>query len=357
MDLAQQLLFVRPKERGGEVAQRGFDFQSCWAASHILEYELKGNNYLFLFEYHDDIVVLDDNISPSSAKFIQVKVSENDWTLGRLVNHNKSNPVSPIGKLFVHKQNFTGQNTKLSFVTNAYFKFDERTIIFGNELGEQEKEKVISKIGEQISRDVTSELKDLSFVKTDLSMDDHSVHLVGKVHEFLEQHFENGHKINPKAFSETLVNECRKKSKLKSSNIKTFSELVDKKGIHKSYVTEKLREINELAENEPNWESASELFNVIGKSGIELIRAKATFHSIAMKLSNINSMELKYFKSLKDVYCADQASTDYNGLLNKSLEKVDADFPELKIVFNQLQKESLFVYTTLVCEVESQVMS
>jgi hypothetical protein len=355
MDLAQQLLTVRPRERGGEVAQRGFDFQSCWAASYILEYELKGDNYVFLFEYHDDIVVLNDEISPSIANFIQVKVSENDWTLARLINQNKSNPVSTVGKLFMHKQNFNGHSIELTFITNAYFKFDRRTVIFGNELKDKDQAQIISKIKEQISSDITSELKDLKFVKTDLSMDDHSVHLVGKVNEFLEQYFSNGHKINSKALSEILVNECRKKSKLKSSNIKTFNELIQKKGIEKNFVTETLQNINNSASNEPNWVGACELFKTVGKSVIELIRAKAAFHSVAMKLNNSASMELKFLNAVKEKYDSEQASIDYAALLAKSISTVNTQEPELDILFNQLQKECLFVYATLLIEADISV--
>ncbi|WP_205745022.1 dsDNA nuclease domain-containing protein, partial [Enterobacter roggenkampii] len=40
MGLAETLVSIPQSERGGEIAQRGFDYQTCWALSQMLEYEL-----------------------------------------------------------------------------------------------------------------------------------------------------------------------------------------------------------------------------------------------------------------------------------------------------------------------------
>ncbi|WP_368157654.1 dsDNA nuclease domain-containing protein [Aeromonas sp. R10-2] len=64
MGLAEALVDIPQSERGGEIAQRGFDYQACWALSEMLEYELNGKNYVFIFEYHDDVLILDDHSTP-----------------------------------------------------------------------------------------------------------------------------------------------------------------------------------------------------------------------------------------------------------------------------------------------------
>ncbi|MGQ7112676.1 dsDNA nuclease domain-containing protein, partial [Escherichia sp. TWPC-MK] len=38
----------------------------------LLEKQKEKEKYLFLFEYHDDILVLNSSVSPTSAEFIQV---------------------------------------------------------------------------------------------------------------------------------------------------------------------------------------------------------------------------------------------------------------------------------------------
>ncbi len=69
MGLAETLVSIPQSERGGEIAQRGFDYQTCWALSQMLEYELDEKNYVFIFEYHDDVLILDDEVSPTQLTF------------------------------------------------------------------------------------------------------------------------------------------------------------------------------------------------------------------------------------------------------------------------------------------------
>ncbi|HBB8375235.1 TPA: DUF4297 domain-containing protein, partial [Escherichia coli] len=80
MGLAETLVSIPQSERGGEIAQRGFDYQTCWALSQMLEYELDEKNYVFIFEYHDDVLILDDEVSPTQLTFAQVKTREKHWT-------------------------------------------------------------------------------------------------------------------------------------------------------------------------------------------------------------------------------------------------------------------------------------
>lgn len=47
MELAKNFIDVPQTERGGEMAQKGFDFLACWALSHMFEYELQGKEYVF----------------------------------------------------------------------------------------------------------------------------------------------------------------------------------------------------------------------------------------------------------------------------------------------------------------------
>ncbi|MBG0761826.1 hypothetical protein BOO22_20695 [Vibrio cidicii] len=113
MGLAEALVSIPQAERGGEIAQRGFDYQTCWALSQMLEYELDGKNYVFIFEYHDDILIIDDAVSPTDLTFAQVKTREKHWTASLLSKSTKAKPVSIIGKLFIHHKNFSDYSPKL----------------------------------------------------------------------------------------------------------------------------------------------------------------------------------------------------------------------------------------------------
>ncbi|MBR9925728.1 MAG: DUF4297 domain-containing protein, partial [Gammaproteobacteria bacterium] len=224
MELASALIQVPQTERGGEIALRGLDFQSCWALSYMLEYELEGKEYVFLFEYHDDVLILDSAINPQKAIFAQVKTNEGHWTLNKLISSTRDKPVSFIGKLFEHRNNFIGSDVELMFVSNAYFKFDARNKFFANELEEDLRKNIVCKVSQQVASSSKLELSKLMFITSDLSLEGHESHLKGKICEFFENYFDEEVEINPALFARTLGSACRDRAKVRSSDIKDFDE-------------------------------------------------------------------------------------------------------------------------------------
>ena len=214
MSLAEALISIPQSERGGEIAQRGFDYQTCWALSQMLEYELDGKNYVFVFEYHDDVLILDDEDSPKDLTFAQVKTSESHWTAYDLRKSTKTKPVSIIGKLFIHQKNFSGYSPKLLFVTNASFNLCEKNggkSLFG--VGEVKDEHQISfkqAIKEQVKLDDASiDLSVLKFDQSSLSLDDHITHLKGKLCVFLCEKYGDSTTLSVNVLAALLDKECR----------------------------------------------------------------------------------------------------------------------------------------------------
>lgn len=104
MGLAETLVSIPQSERGGEIAQRGFDYQTCWALSQMLEYELDEKNYVFIFEYHDDVLILDDEVSPTQLTFAQVKQERNTGLHPLLVIAPRRTPyLSSVSYLFIKR--------------------------------------------------------------------------------------------------------------------------------------------------------------------------------------------------------------------------------------------------------------
>lgn len=235
--LSEALLKVPQSERGGEIAIRGFDYQSCWALSHMLEYELAGKEYVFIFEFHDDILILNSESCPSEATFAQVKTREKHWTWASLGNSNKASPKSILAKLFEHQKNFKEYKTQLMFVTNAYFQFDKdkKSYFLASDLDEDQQSLIINKVFEQtgIPKD-SVELSSLKFVKSSLSLEDHFNHLKGRICDFFEEKFGDECILSPSVFAKLLENECRQKAKFKSTAISSFDELVSNKGFSSS---------------------------------------------------------------------------------------------------------------------------
>ena len=280
MELAKTLISVPQTERGGEIAQRGFDFQACWAISHMLEYELEGKEYVFVFEYHDDVLILDSEIDPKRAIFAQVKTNEKPWTLPKLINSTQKKPISFIGKLFEHKHKFDDSEVELMFVSNAYFSFDERNKFKAHELSQELRDSVLDKVSKQLGGRSTLELSKLTFLTSDLSLEGHSSHLRGKICDFFDSYFEDDYDINPTSFAKTLESACRDRAKVRSSDIKDFDELIKKKGFTSSFVKETLKAICMSKNLQPDWENARVIFSDVGKTAIQLLSLQATFSRI-----------------------------------------------------------------------------
>lgn len=46
-----------------------FDYQKDWALYKVLEFQLENGNYVIVLDFHDDILILDLDISPDKIGF------------------------------------------------------------------------------------------------------------------------------------------------------------------------------------------------------------------------------------------------------------------------------------------------
>ena len=79
MDAFDEILSKLPSDIGGSTADNGFSFQKNWALKKLLELEDSGESYTIIFDYHDDIEVLDSDEDAASIDFSQIKTSVNYW--------------------------------------------------------------------------------------------------------------------------------------------------------------------------------------------------------------------------------------------------------------------------------------
>jgi hypothetical protein len=149
MNALQKLVFdasLSPQvaESGGGHNQKGVDFQRYWSLSRTFELEVQGSpDYLLLFESVQDVVELDSETAPTSAKIYQVKKKDSgewgwreltalhsppalkkDGTPKKKRTPKKSGPVptfegSPIGKLALSVRALSQLTSTAHFISNA----------------------------------------------------------------------------------------------------------------------------------------------------------------------------------------------------------------------------------------------
>ena len=118
MTLKEKLITIPQREKSGEDSESAFAYQKNWAFYHLLKLHINNDNYVFVFEFHDDILLL-DSIEPTNITFIQIKKSDNKaWTISRLLKKD-ANTLSILGKLFIHCKNFNGEKIFLKSLLSS----------------------------------------------------------------------------------------------------------------------------------------------------------------------------------------------------------------------------------------------
>jgi hypothetical protein len=353
MSLAEALISIPQSERGAEIAQRGFDYQTCWALSQMLEYELNGKSYVFIFEYHDDVLILDDDSSPLDLTFAQVKTNEKHWTPSSLIGSSKAKPVSIIGKLFIHQKNFSMYSPKLQFITNASFNLCEanggKSSFGGDEMIDEHKTSFKNAIIEQVGLEESSiDLSVMRFIQSSLSLEDHIIHLKGKLCDFLSKKFGDSSNLSINVLASLLEKECRNRSKVKSADIIDFSDLISRKGFSSATLNDVLDTLNISNSLKPNWNKASLLFEELKKSTLDMIKLEAAFSQVCIDLNRSNkNPSTAYHNYASRLYDEQRVHSDLKLYIIETMNKIDTICSEYALTLNSRKKECIVVYSII----------
>lgn len=241
MNAFDSIVARKPRENAGAMAANRFAYQLDWGLKRLLELEESNQPYTVIFDYQDDILVLDSDEAPQYIDFYQVKTntSASGWKKNQLTQvtkkksttneptlfDNEEEEVDPddkyskLTKLLIHSLDFPDNAREFFFVTNANFG---TTLIKG---ARQSKAKVlqfadlIEKAKDEIKERVKAELPDISddvfehlhFIKNQMSVDDHEATVIGLLANFLAEHLQNA-KVAVRPVYDTLIGEIRKRN-------------------------------------------------------------------------------------------------------------------------------------------------
>ncbi len=182
-DLLTTFSEKKPRETAGSRSSNRFDYQKNWSLCELLNLHSNNNDYLMVFEHHEDVVVFDSQHAPLNAIFYQVKTKKTgNWTVNNL-SKSSNDGQSIIGKLYSNYALFPdsvealifssnqGLSTKLS---NGDKGIDCQYIEF-SQLSNKDKELVSQAVGSDVNK--YCDLDGLSRIrihKTDLRLDDHT---------------------------------------------------------------------------------------------------------------------------------------------------------------------------------------
>ena len=139
----EEIIKLKPREESGSKTARKYTFQKDLSLYLLLTNHEKTEDYVFLFDFHDDLVILDSEKKPRKMDFYQIKSKDSgNWTT-RTLTKTKENKLSIAGKLYLNKINFNENTNSLNFISNSSFSLKKlvngedslkRTIIQAYEL-------------------------------------------------------------------------------------------------------------------------------------------------------------------------------------------------------------------------------
>lgn len=298
------LVKVPQTETAGSRSPSRFAYQRNWALAELIEYHLEGKDYVFAFEFHDDILILDSEDNPSNLQFIQVKTKTTGqkWSIHQLIKSEKGkrgNPdkLSIIGKLYENKKNFSNHNSQMRFVTNAYFSFtDPAPITNAAKLELNDQKKITNAIEEQLGTSAI-DLSALQLEQSSLSVDDHEKHIRGILHGFFEELFGNEHNIPVSPWYQSISDQIKVKNNYPAEHISSFDDLIRNKCITKSEIDDFLRRVNQFHNSNDNWDIIKSQLQTEGLSPQELIKLQRNWRKYTTDRLNYDNSALKNLES------------------------------------------------------------
>lgn len=241
MSLKDLLAKSKPRETSGPRSANRFDFQKSWALCHLLELHKAGEDYLIVFDYHDDVLVLNSSSDPTRIDFYQIKTKQSGhWTRRSLIAREagKKGPLpSILGKMLGNKLAFPDHTGTLNFVSTQGFKLSVKgkadsvfQKICLKELTAKELNAIISALRTEHSLRTDPDCAGCTHLTvTSLSLADHGTHAMGVLANFLSKQYPD-EKIHLPAIYRTLCDEIKRKTNVER-HPKDFAELCTERSL------------------------------------------------------------------------------------------------------------------------------
>ncbi|WP_178377057.1 DUF4297 domain-containing protein [Chryseolinea serpens] len=275
MTLKVTLNSNKPRDRGGSTNSNRTGFQLTWALCKLLELHKGGEDYVMIFDYHDDIAIVDSASNPSAIEFYQIKTKDpGTWSLSDLLRSRKSkkkNLLSIIGRMYDSTKTFKDHAKSVNFISNAKFNFDLSSIprslnspkICLNELKDGERRKVADKLKlEHKSVTLVPYEATTHFSITDLSVRDHENHAVSYVLQFLE-HIGGVKEFQVKAVQQAIAAQIRAKNNYEW-NIDGYENIIRYKAITKEFLDKIVNSNRSYADLSSRWTEVSQVLTSEG---------------------------------------------------------------------------------------------
>lgn len=297
MSITQQILTLKPREESGSNTSRKYSFQYDLSLFLLLTQHDKLDDYVYLFDFHEDLVVLNSSTNPDKMDFYQIKSKDNgNWTINALTKSEKGK-LSILGKLYLNKINFPNNTRSLNFISNAPFSIKQlkskddstkKTEINATELDSANIDSCIKAINAEHSPVLCNEFEKLTTLKvTKLSNKDSSTHCLGELAKLIHNINPNN-KINSQLAYNQIIGEVSKRTRtiITDKQLKKLDDLTEIKGISKIQFLDFLNKAGLYKSVEDEWNEIKSFLESPSIGTIELLKYKKSWRDLSMKLIN-----------------------------------------------------------------------
>ena len=297
--LGADLASAPQRERAGPTTQERFDFQALCGMMLLFKQHDSEGNYAVIFEFHDDLAVVDDPDAPGQVRFFQVKTKDTGpWSLADLKRRkarsasNKSGdlltPLAPaeagpklrgpsiLGKMFHNIRQFGDRVASVTFMSNASCELHTEQIFDFRQCAPAIFATLMEAVQAEYQDATDDEVALLGFERTDLSLQDGSTHMKGKLHDFVKRHV-GADEFPLDSLFRIVVDECRKRSKYTGA-AGTFGDVIRLKGITRADVQKWLDEVKAVVRI-PSWEELSVQLNYPFQENLALRSAWSVYRA------------------------------------------------------------------------------
>lgn len=240
------------RETAGADSSGRFEYQYCYVVCHLLELHKNKQDAIVFCEFQDDFSEILGYNQSLPSNFYQIKtndkVAKKTWTLADLTQKGKK-LHSFLGYIYINYLKFHNEIDKCYFVSNKDFNeellswkkaFDEnkqlKTVDF--DTYKNAKERIFNEFSKEecIDNIFDKFIKNTTFIKSNLPLNDTLVHVRGVFDKTFEQLLYSEENIGK--IVGIIYNHVKEKSQCKVSMPISFDELVDKKGVSTKLLAE-----------------------------------------------------------------------------------------------------------------------
>lgn len=312
MTLKDELLSFNPEQSGSVTADR-FDYQRNWAICKLLDLHKKGDDYVMVFEYHDDISVVDSPTNPQRISFYQVKtLKSGTYSISKLIKRDKGKlqfKGSILGKLYRHKIDFNDGVESLNVISNAKYKVilkaedddsRKKETICCSDLHDKEIDKIRKALKDEHELEEDPAFEGITYLLvSNIPLEYHNEVTQSNLSKFIEEQFP-GIKYQALLIYKSIFDEVRLIGN-KQVECTSFEELVSKKSISK--------------------ERFSEMLSIVTKP-YELDELGASIET-RLNVENVPMLKIRSFKrQWKGVMVAEMNPTDAHRKLKTAIQGI-----------------------------------